>query len=153
MPRYLLDTNLLGLALAPNSSLALWHRANPTEISLSIITVREALRGALASITEAESPQSTSKLSLSRRYVFLAHLLEGLQEFPKIPYSDEAEALYQSFPKSVQRIGPNDCRIAASAIVEDRIVLTKNTADFARIAEHDSRLRFEDWTDISSPQK
>jgi predicted nucleic acid-binding protein len=112
---------------------------------MSLITARESLRGALASIAEAESIQAERKLPLSKRYQFLGQLLDGLHQFSHITYSDEAEILYQSFPKSVRRIGPNDCRIAASAIVENLIVLTQNTADFARIAEHDPRLRFETW--------
>jgi tRNA(fMet)-specific endonuclease VapC len=146
MPRYLLDTNLLGLAITPNSSLALWHKAHPAELSISIIAVREALRGTLASITQAESPQASSKIPLSKRYQFLVQLLEGIRQFPQTPYLDEAETLYQSFPKSVQRVGSNDCRIAASAIVAGLTVLTQNTSDFAHIAEHDPRLRFEEWT-------
>jgi tRNA(fMet)-specific endonuclease VapC len=146
MPRYLLDTNLLGLAITPNSSLALWHKAHPAELSISIIAIREALSGVLSSIAKAESPQTTGKISLSRRYQFLSQLLEGIRQFPQTPYTDEAEILYQSFPKSVRRVGSNDCRIAASAIVTGLIVLTQNTSDFAHIAEHDPRLQFEEWT-------
>jgi predicted nucleic acid-binding protein len=148
MPRYLLDTNLLGLATTPNSSLVLWHKVHPNEIFISIITARESLRGVLASIVEAESPQAAEKLSLSKRYQFLAHLLAGLHQSPMLVYSEEAEILYRSLPKSIQRIGPNDCRIAASAIVNGLTVLTQNTADFVRIAEYDPRLQFANWTEV-----
>nr|WP_309692880.1 type II toxin-antitoxin system VapC family toxin [Armatimonas sp.] len=143
MARYLLDTNLLRPALTPGNALALWIEAHPGEITLSAVTVREALRGMLASIAEAESPQAAGKSSLSTRYALLVRLLEGIQSFPLHPYSEVADALYQSWPKSLHRTGPNDCRIAASAIVAGLIVLTHNTTDFSRIAQHDNRLRFE----------
>jgi predicted nucleic acid-binding protein len=142
MPRYLLDTNLLRPALMAGTPFFLWIGAHPGEVALSLVTLREALRGTLASIAEAESPQSAGKSSLSTRYALLARLLEGVKDFPLIPYSEAAEILYQSWPKSVHRIGPNDCRITASAIVSGLIVLTRNTADFEKIAAHDNRLRF-----------
>ncbi len=142
MARYLLDTNLLRPALTPETELALWIEAHPDEVALSLVTVREALRGTLASLAEAESPQFNGKSSLSTRYALLARLLAGIRSLPLHPYSEDAEALYQSWPKSLHRIGPNDCRIAASAIVAGLVVLTRNEADFARIAQHDNRLRF-----------
>lgn len=143
MPRYLLDTNLLRSALAPGSSLAERIRQNPTEYAVSLVTVREALRGALAAIAEAESPsQAAGRAGLSARYALLAHLVEGLASLTLWPYSDEADRLYQSWPASVRRVGPNDCRIAASAIVDGCTVLTRNLSDFARIAEHDTRLLY-----------
>jgi predicted nucleic acid-binding protein len=139
--RYLLDTNLLRPALTAGTELALWMEAHPGEIALSIVTVREALRGTLASIAEAESPQAAGKSSLSTRYALLARLLAGIQSIPLHPYSEAAEVLYQSWPKSLHRTGPNDCRIATSAITAGLVVLTRNTADFERIAQHDNRLR------------
>ena len=109
---------------------------------MSLVTLREALRGTLASIAEAESPQGAGKSSLSTRYALLARLLEGVKHFPLETYSESAEALYQSWPKCLHRIGPNDCRIAASAITTGLVVLTRNSADFEKIAAHDNRLRF-----------
>jgi len=139
--RYLLDTNLLRSALTPDSELAIWIATHAGEIALGLVSVREVLRGALASIAEAESPQFAGKTSLSTRYALLARILEGLASFPLHPYSEEADALYHSWPKSLHRVGPNDCRIAASAITGGLIVLTKNTSDFKRIMEQDKRLR------------
>ena len=68
--RYLLDTNLL----------------------------RDALRGALASVAAAES---SPNLSLPSRYAFFAQLIRGISTLPLHLYSDEADALYQSWPKSL----------------------------------------------------
>lgn len=143
MPRYLLDTNLLRPALTPGSSLAERIRQNPADFAVSMVTVREALRGALAAIAEAESQaQGGSRSTLSARYALLAHLVEGLASLTLWPYSEEADRLYQAWPASVRRVGPNDCRIAASAILGGCTVLTRNVADFARIAEHGTRLSF-----------
>lgn len=143
--RYLLDTNLLRAALTPGSPLALRIAESPGDYGLSVVTVREVLRGALASVAEAES---SATLSLPTRYRFLAQLIQGISRFAIHPYAEEAEALYRSWPKSLHRIGPNDCRIAASAIVDGLIILTCNASDFAQIAAHDPGLSFLDETDF-----
>ena len=136
---FLLNTNLLRDALTPDAPLARRIARAPEDYFLSIVTVREVLRGALASVAEAESSPTRF---LPQRYDFLFRLLQGISGFAIQPYPDSAEALFQSWPKSLHRIGPNDCRIAASAIVADRIVLTRNISDFARIAAHDTRLLY-----------
>jgi tRNA(fMet)-specific endonuclease VapC len=137
-----MDTNLLRDALLPGSLIARYHRQYPADISLSIVSVREALKGALSSITDAESSQPRGKSSLSSRYTLLNEILIGMQMFPIHLYSEQADALYKTWPQSIRRIGPNDCRIAASAAVDGLIVLTRNTSDFERIAQYEPRVPF-----------
>ena len=142
MPRYLLDTNLLREILTQGSSLETYHRQYPNEIALSIVSVREALRGALASITDAESPQPKGKSPLSARYALLNDLLRGIQKLPVHLYSEQADKLYHNWSPAIRRIDPNDCRIAASAAVDGLVVLTRNVSDFERITAHESRVLF-----------
>ena len=56
--------------------------------------------------------------------------------------TDEAERLFRSWPAAVKRVGANDCRIAASAVVRGYTVVTCNGKDFGRIPG----VAFEDWT-------
>ncbi|MBB6051736.1 putative nucleic acid-binding protein [Armatimonas rosea] len=126
--------------------------ANTESIFLSTVVVREILRGAMASISEAEGNASRGKASLVQRYALLELVLARIQLFQILCYSDAAESLYQSWPKSLQRMGPNDCRIAASAVVTGITVVTRNTGDFSRIAEHEARLVFEDWASQPAAQ-
>ncbi len=119
--------------------------ANTESIFLSSVVVREILRGAMAAISEAEGGAARGQSSLVQRYALLELVLNRILLFTIVPYSVAAENLYQTWPKSLQRIGPNDCRIAASAVVNGMTVITRNTRDFARIAEHEVRLVFEDW--------
>lgn len=140
MPRYLLDTNLLREVLTPGNSLEKYHRLHPDELTLRIVAVRETLRGFMAVIGEAESSNDNTRLS--SRYALLKIFLEGLRGHSIHTYKEQADTLYKTWPQSIRRIGPNDCRIAASAAVDGLIVLTRNTSDFERIAQHEPRIQF-----------
>ncbi len=67
---------------------------------------------------------------------------KALSSFQILPYTDEAEQLYQSWPAKQKRVGPNDCRIAASAIVAGLTVVTCNQKDFSTVPG----LVWEDWS-------
>ena len=67
--------------------------------------------------------------------------LIGIGAFTLLPYSAAAEALFQAMPPEVKRIGTQDCRIAAIAMVNDCTVITRNVRDFSRIPG----VRCEDW--------
>jgi tRNA(fMet)-specific endonuclease VapC len=59
-----------------------------------------------------------------------------------LPYTIEAETIYQSLSTKTKRIGTQDCRIAAVASSEKYILVTANVADFQKIRN----IQIEDWT-------
>jgi len=69
-------------------------------------------------------------------------LIHSLSAFQILPYTDEAEQLYQSWPAKQKRVGPNDCRIAASAIIAGFTVITGNGKDFSAIPG----IIWQDWS-------
>ncbi len=66
----------------------------------------------------------------------------GLHRFPIAPYTDAAHTLFGSFPPAVRRVGRPDCQIAAIAIANGYVVVTRNTRYFAQIPG----VIQEDWT-------
>ncbi len=80
-----------------------------------------------------------------RESQFLADLISAFAAFQILPYTDEAERLYQSWLARQKRVGPNNCRIAASAILAGFTVITGNGKDFSAIPG----AVWEDWSQNS----
>jgi tRNA(fMet)-specific endonuclease VapC len=57
-------------------------------------------------------------------------------------HTSEAESIYQSLPAKIQRIGTQDCRIAAIARANKFSRVTINVNDFVSVGLAD----VEDWT-------
>jgi tRNA(fMet)-specific endonuclease VapC len=114
----------------------LGHR--PEHLWISVVTVEELLRGALNRVRDAQ----TGRRSPAGAHQLLIGLLNDLGRFRILPYTADAERIYQSMPSDVRRRGPNDCRIAASARAVGYAVVTANASHFAAIPG----LNVEDWT-------
>jgi predicted nucleic acid-binding protein len=82
-----------------------------------------------------------TSLSLPRAHEDFVKALEDLRIFPILTFSPEAEAIFQTFPPAILRIGAQDCRIAAQAMAHDLTVVTRNIRDFEAIGA-----RCEDWS-------
>ena len=143
---FLLDTDTFSHYLRNNATVVAHFEENCNNCYLSAVTARELLKGALATVTDAESPNPRFRVSVPDAYRLLTSMLMGIAEIPLLPFDDQAEALFQSLPKAAHRIGPRDCRIAASAKVRGLTVVTANTQDFERIAESLPGLSLADWT-------
>jgi tRNA(fMet)-specific endonuclease VapC len=139
---YLLDTDI-------TSNLLDVRRANPVlrervrqepfdSLAISIITVDEVLRGMQDRIRYLH----TRKRSVVAAYSELLLLYQQLNRFALQPYSESAERIFDAFPPNVKRVGVNDCRIAAIAIVTGCTLITANTNHFRKIPG----LSIEDWT-------
>jgi tRNA(fMet)-specific endonuclease VapC len=109
----------------------------PETIFISIITVEEILQGALASVQKAKR-----KSSVTFAYKYFDDLFTALHRFQVLPYTTEAENIYQSLPSKIKRIGTQDCRIAAIAYSNKFTIVTVNVNDFINIG----LTSLEDWT-------
>ncbi len=138
---YLLDTSIVSNYLDKRRNIPqLTERilsTSPELIFISIITVEEIIQGALASIQRMRQ-----KPSVTNAYRYFAELFSALHYFQILPYTNEAETIYQSFSTKIKRIGTQDCRIAAVARSEGYILVTANVADFEKI----ENIQIEDWT-------
>ena len=75
-----------------------------------------------------------------------AHLRQHALNYSRIPiiaFHEPAALLALSLQKSKLRLGTMDIRIAAIALVNDALLISRNLRDFQRVPD----LRVEDWTD------
>lgn len=110
---------------------------SPEQISITIISVEELLRGRLAQVRRAA--QSDARV---RAYYWLSKTLDFLCGFPILKYDSHAEAYFQNFLDRKIRIGSQDLKIAAIALSQQATLVTRNRRDFERIPS----LKIEDWS-------
>lgn len=128
---FLLDTNAFDLLIAGDVTISHHVEQNRGRTWLSSVAAEERLTGYLSSINRARA--SRTSLSLARAHEDFTEALKSINTLPILPFSEEADAIYQSFPASIKRIGAQDCRIAAQAIAHGLTVVSRNGRDFAAI--------------------
>ena len=97
------------------------------DLYISVIVAHEMVKGILAELSKNEQTRH-----VTRHYDFLRNVFSDLNKFQILPYDDEAERIFQTFPPATRRIGLRDCRIAASALSRNFVVITRNLRDFER---------------------
>ncbi|UFP93471.1 type II toxin-antitoxin system VapC family toxin [Gloeobacter morelensis] len=136
---YLLDTDALSNLLDQNRSSAALRRRYDQEkakgLSISTVTVAELLKPVLAAV-------NNERFSKVKSYSTLMRAIKALTSFRILGYTDREESIFMEIPSSIRQRCPNDCRIAATARVNDLIVVTQNTKDYSRIGI----VEFEDWS-------
>ncbi len=128
---YLFDTNAFELLLAKDENTLAKVVQNKQLIWLSSVSAEERLAGYMNSLNRARSPRNA--LSLPQAHQDFVQAIEDCLVLPIFIYSPEAEAIYQTFPPAIVRIGPQDCRIATQALAHGLTVVTRNIRDFQAI--------------------
>ena len=96
--------------------------ATDRDIALTIVSAEELTRGWLAQIAKAKTGPARQLA-----YDQFGLLLSNLSHWTIMPWSQEAEALFEQLRGGGLRIGPLDLRIASIALSSDATVLTRNT--------------------------
>jgi tRNA(fMet)-specific endonuclease VapC len=99
---------------------------------ISVITLEEAINGAM----------KFKGRDILRYYEILATVLPAYCRFNVLPYDRGARLIYDRFDRNTLKIGKNDCKIGATAILRGFTVVTRNVIDFSRIPD----VKSEDWT-------
>ena len=107
-------------------------------IVTTVITAEESLRGWLARVNAADSPEH-----LVLAYSKLDQLIGDLGRLVRLPLDADAVERFQSFRKDGVRIATLDLRIACICLEHDATLLTRNIRDFGRIPD----LKIENWLD------
>jgi len=110
---------------------------DPDEITVTIITVEEQMKGWLNAIQ-----QSSQSNRLIWGYKGLQDGLKFFQTIQVLDFDQDAYNCYIELVRQKVRIGTRDLRIAATVISKNGILVTRNRQDFERIPG----LRFEDWS-------
>lgn len=111
----------------------------PSEvIAVAIVTIEERMRGWLAVIAK-------EKLAVRQvaGYRELSPLLEFYQEFEIAPFDEAVAQQCDDLRAQRLRLGTMALKIAATALVNDALLLTPNHRDFERVPG----LRSENWLD------
>ena len=128
---YALDTDTLTLHFRGHPQITRRVLATPkSALWLPAPVVEEQLRGRLSMLAALNAAHPSDSLKLPQAYQDLLEALQALNGFQLLPYTPEAEALFQSWPAAVKRIGTRDCRIAVAAITHGFVVVTCNTRHF-----------------------
>ena len=136
---YSLDSDTVNGIIKGNATIIRRVRAvNPADRWICTIVIEELLGKQISHINTLRSQRKP----LGRECQFLSDLIKSLSAFQILPYTDEAEQLYQSWSARQKRVGPNDCRIAASAITGGFTVVTGNGKDFSTIPG----VVWQDWS-------
>ena len=138
MSRFLLDTDHVTLHEQGDRRLRdHLARLEPRDLAVSVITVEEMVRGRLAVLRR--------RIDGEARIRAYAKFMETISFFGSIhvlPFDSECERTYQDLRDRRLRIGTQDLRIAATALANDAVVVTRNRRDFALVPA----LKLEDWT-------
>ena len=138
---YLLDTNII-------SELG---KLSPVRKVTEMISKKQRV-SAVPSIVWGECLFGIKRLPLSNRRLKLEdfYLNSVLETFPFIPFDEHAAWIFSDIKSRLERIGKPapllDIQIAATAIANNLILVTRNVKDFEPIAEV-SALMLENWFD------
>jgi tRNA(fMet)-specific endonuclease VapC len=112
--------------------------AERAEVFLSIITVQEATNGWLALINSLNAGRNQV-----RGYASFQKTIHAFHRFSILPFDAEAAEIFHQLKSRHPRAGTMDLKIAAICIAHEATLLTRNVADFEKIAG----LRVENWLD------
>lgn len=109
----------------------------PDQVAVTIVSYEEQTRGWLSYMAKARSvPEQVTVYQQLQRH------LQTFCTIPLIGFDDAAAQLVQHLQKSRIRMGTMDMKIAAIALVQQAILLTRNVSDFRDVPN----LQVEDWT-------
>ena len=109
------------------------------EVVVTVIIYEEQVRGRLGVLSRAKTLDEQVLA-----YQGLQQLASDYQLIVIVPFSRTAALEHQRLRKAYPRIGNMDLKIAAIALTNNAILLTRNESDFKQIVE----LRTENWTTV-----
>jgi len=140
--KYLLDTDhisILQRRTGPEFAI-LWGRISReprADMGFSIVSFHEQVLGCHAYINRARDADG-----VVRGYNMLARALRQFAAAPIVTFDASASAVFDGLGPRRLRVNAMDLRIASIALSRGLVLLTRNSADFARVPG----LVIEDWT-------
>lgn len=109
----------------------------PDDIATTIVSFEEQARGWLARVARA----TTLKRQISD-YDELKRLLETYCNLAILEFDTNAAAEFERIRQAKTRMGTMDMKIAAIALANNALLLTRNTQDFSKVPN----LSIDDWS-------
>ncbi len=138
-PIYLLDTNVLSELTKPHPNPAVIKRIQETKniSTIAAVSFEEMLYGV------KRLPSSKKRSDL---FSFLADIIQA--DYEIIPFNTHASWIHSDIRERLEEKGKRaplaDSMIAATAVANNLVLVTRNVKDFAAIAEVSS-LMVENW--------
>lgn len=107
------------------------------DVATSIINYEEQMRGWLARIAQAPTPERQIAA-----YSELRRQLRNYCDIAVVEYDARAAVAFERLRQARVRIGTMDLKIAAITLANNATLLTRNLSDFGKVPG----LRAEDWT-------
>ncbi|MEG3438422.1 type II toxin-antitoxin system VapC family toxin [Pannus brasiliensis CCIBt3594] len=138
---YILDTDHLSVldrgGVNAQRLLQRLARVGSTPVVTSIISYEEQTRGWLSYIAQAKTIQQQIEA-----YQQLKRQLTNYCAIPILDFEERSAREFQRLRQIYPRLGTMDVKIASIALVNQAVLLTRNSADFGQIAG----LSIENWT-------
>jgi len=135
---FVLDTDTLSLLERRHPEVARRIAARQeTELAITVISVEEQMRGRLAELKNAKT-----LTALAGAYLRLTETMEALKKLPLLTFTEAAALRYEHLLALKLNVGKNDLKIAAIALENDAVIVTRSGRDFGRVPD----LVIEDWT-------
>ena len=136
--RWLFDTDHVSLQERGHAGLkAKLEEAPPQSIAVCVVTAEEMIRGRLA--LPAKRTPGEKRVHASRKFLETIQFFGAIQV---IPFDLACEKKFQELQALARRIGSQDLKIAATALVNDLVLVSRNRRDFEQVPA----LRLEDWS-------
>lgn len=137
MSLHILDTDILSLYQSGDLTVANRIFQHSTEeLAVTIISVEEQLRAWFTLRRRAKR-----RKELAYAYERFARSVTSLSTMSVLPFSESAIDRFEQLRTMKLGVKANDLRIAAIALENSAIVVTRNRVDFGRVPE----LRIENW--------
>jgi tRNA(fMet)-specific endonuclease VapC len=137
MPLYLLDTDHISLYQRGHPGVCARYDSLPKdELAASVVSYEEQLRGRLAVLHQANTPES-----IAAAYLRLGEMQRFFCSLRLVDFDLNAAHVYTTWRRTYRRLDAMDLRIAATALSVNAILVTRNTQDFSAIAD----LPLENW--------
>ena len=134
---FLLDTDTISLLQRQDERVQTFLESLPTvAVGVSVISYQEQVQGRLAWLVKARTSRERE-----RAYQLLADTPVFFAEFPIVNFTEAATRRFEELTSLKLNVGPNDLRIAATALEIGAAVVTRNQRDFSRVPG----LRVETW--------
>ena len=137
MPLYLLDTDHCSLLQRGNANVtSRYDETSDEELAVSVVGYEEQFRGWQGLINRVKNSEH-----LLLAYQSLRETKEFYCGFRMLDFDFRANNIYVDLRQNHRRNGTMDLRIAATALANNAILITRNTRDFAEI----ENLKIENW--------
>jgi tRNA(fMet)-specific endonuclease VapC len=138
MSLYVLDTDVLSLFYHGHSAVVQHIRdRSPADLAISVVTVDEQISGWYTLTRQARGPEQ-----VARAYAHLSETVIRLARWRILAYTESSIARVAELKALRLNVRVMDLRIAAIALENAAIVVTRNTRDFGRVPA----LSVEDWS-------